>query len=301
MHGLKWTRRATRKIARELRRLKIRIGASTVSRLLKEMGFSLLVNHKRLESGNPNPPPRRIRNRQFVYIGRKREEFASRGYPVISVDAKKKEMIGNFKNPGRSWEEEPSQVMDHDFRSDAKGMAIPYGIYDPARNHGFVVVGTSHETPAFATQAVVLWWRSCGRRMYARTKELLILADCGGGNGARSRGWKYHLQHKLCNRFGLKVTTCHYPPGASKWNPIEHRLFSEISKNWAGKPLVSYETVVKYIRRTTTSRGLKVRACLLRKTYAKGEALSDRDMKQVVLTHHKTLPQWNYTLTPSRM
>jgi Rhodopirellula transposase DDE domain len=191
--------------------------------------------------------------------------------------------------------------MDHDFRSDAKGMAIPYGIYDPARNQGFVVVGTSHETPAFAAQAVVLWWRSCGRRMYARTKGLLILADCGGGNSARSRGWKYHLQHKLCNRFGLKVTMCHYPPGASKWNPIEHRLFSEISKNWAGKPLVSYETVVKYIRRTTTSRGLKVRACLLRKTYAKGEALSDRDMKQVVLTHHKTLPQWNYTLTPSRM
>lgn len=301
MSGLKWTRRGTRRIARELRRLKIRIGATTVGRLLKQMGFSLRVNHKRLESGNPNPPPRRVRNRQFVYLGHKREEFRSRGYPVICADAKKKEMVGNFKNGGRSWEKEPYEVMDHDFRSDAKGLAIPYGIYDPQANRGFVVVGTNHETPAFATQAIVLWWQNCGRWMYTRAKELLILADCGGSNSARSRSWKYHLQHQLCNRFGVKVTVCHYPPGASKWNPIEHRLFSEISKNWAGKPLENYETVVKYIRTTRTSHGLKVRACLLRKKYAKGEAVSDHEMKRLALTHHKTLPQWNYTLAPSRM
>ena len=301
VHGLKWTRRGTRKIARQLRRLNIRIGANTVGRLLKQMGFSLRVNQKKLESGNPNPPPRCIRNRQFAYIGQRREEFTSRGDPVVSVDTKKKEMVGKFKNPGVCWEQAPCVVNDHDFRSDALGMAIPYGIYDPRANQGFVVVGTSRETPAFAVEAIVLWWKNCGRRMYAAAKELLILADCGGGNSARARGWKYHLQQQLCNRYSLKVTVCHYPPGASKWNPIEHRLFSEISKNWAGKPLESYETVVKYIRTTKTSCGLEVRACLLQKKFEKGEAISDPEMKQVVLANCKTLPGWNYTLMPSRM
>jgi Rhodopirellula transposase DDE domain len=301
MHGLKWTRRATRKIAGELHRVKIQIGATTVGRLLKQMGFSLRVNHKRLESGNPNPPPRRVRNRQFLYIGRKREAFTARGYPVISVDAKKKEMVGNFKNPGRSWGQEPYEVKDHDFRGDAQGMAIPYGIYDPRAQRGFVVVGTSHETSLFAVEAIELWWKNDGRRRYRAAKKLLLLADCGGSNSARSRGWKYQLQHRLCNSYGLHVTVCHYPPGASKWNPIEHRLFSEISKNWAGKPLKSYETVLKYIRTTTTSRGLKVRACLLRKKYAKGQAVSNNEMQQLMLNRHQTLPQWNYTLTPSRM
>ena len=299
MRGLKWTRRATRKIARQLRRLNIRISASTVGRLLKQMGFSLRVNHKKLESGNKNPPPRGVRNRQFAYIGRKREEFTSRGNPVVSVDAKKKEPIGKFKNPGACWAQEPQLVNDHDFCSDAVGRAIPYGIYDTGVNQGFVVVGTSRETPAFAVDAIALWWNHCGQRMYAGANELLILADSGGGNSARSRGWKYHLQRQLCNSYGLKVTVCHYPPGASKWNPIEHRLFSQISKNWAGRPLESYETVVKYIRSTTTSTGLEVSARLLRKRYEKGEAISDQEMKQVVLTNHKTLPGWNYTLTPS--
>jgi hypothetical protein len=301
MHGLKWTRRATRKIARELRRMRISVGANTVSRLLKRMGFSLRINHKRLESGNPNPPPRRVRNRQFLYIRKKREEFTSRGLPVISADAKKKEKVGNFRNAGKSWEKEAYEVMDHDFPSDAKGMAIPYGIYDPARNQGFVAVGTSCETPAFAVDAITLWWKNYGQRMYARANELLILADSGGGNSARARGWKFHLQHQLCNPFGLQVTVCHFPPGASKWNPIEHRLFSEISKNWEGKPLESYETILKYIRTTETLSGLKVRACLLRKKYAKGEEVSKGEMQELVLTRHKTLPQWNYTLAPSKM
>ncbi len=301
VHGLKWTRRGTRKITRQLHRLGIPISANTVGRLLKQMGFSLRVNHKKLESGNPHPPPRCVRNRQFAYIGRRREEFSSRGDPIVSVDTKKKEMVGKFKNPGVCWEQDPYLVNDHDFRSDALGRAIPYGIYDPRANRGFVVVGTHHETPAFAVDAIVLWWKSCGQGMYTDAKELLILADCGGGNSARSRGWKYHLQHQLCNPYGLKVTVCHYPPGASKWNPIEHRLFSEISKNWAGRPLESYETIVKYIRRTTTSCGLEVRARLQRKKYEKGEAISDREMKQLVLANHKTLPAWNYTLTPPRM
>ena len=299
MRGLKWTRRATRTIARQLRRLPLRISASTVGRLLKKMGFSLRVNHKRLESGVKNPPPRRVRNRQFNYLGRKRKEFTSRGNPLISVDAKKKEPIGNFKNPGACWEKKPQLVKDHDFRSDAVGMATPYGIYDTGVNRGFVVVGTSHETPAFAVEAIALWWKRCGLRSYAKPKELLILADSGGGNSARSRGWKYHLQQKLSNPYGLKVTVCHYPPGASKWNPIEHRLFSQITRNWAGRPLESYETALKYIATTTTATGLQVSACLLRKRYPKGEAISDQEMNQVVLTRHKTLPEWNYTLTPS--
>jgi hypothetical protein len=301
VHGLKWTRKTTRNIARQLRKLDIRISASTVGRLLNDMGFSLRVNHKTLESGNKNPPPRRVRNRQFKYINRKREEFVSRRIPVLSVDTKKKEMIGNFKNNGVSWEKQPYRVNDHDFRSDATGMAIPYGIFDTQTNHGFVVVGKSHETPAFAVDAIVLWWTSYGSRLYSRIDQLLLLADCGGANSARARAWKYHLQHQLCDPYQLTVTVCHYPPGASKWNPIEHQLFSPITGNWAGKPLQSYETVVNYIRTTHNSSGLRVRARLMNKNYEKGEQISPKQMEQLALTRHKILPNWNYTLAPSKM
>jgi hypothetical protein len=301
MRHLQWTRRATRKIARQLRRLNIRVGARTVARLLKKMGFSLRVNHKMLESGNRNPPPRRLRNRQFTYIKRQPKEFIARGNPIISVDTKKKELIGRFKNPGARWERKPQPVNDHDFRSDANGMAIPYGIYDPGRNRGFVAVGTSRETPAFAVDAIRLWWECCGQRLYPEAKELLVLADSGGGNSARARAWKYHLQHQVVNRYGLKVTVSHYPPGSSKWNPIAHRLFSQISKNWEATPLTRYETVVKYIRTTKTTTGLRVTARFLRKRYEKGEKISDEKMEQLVLTHHKTPPGWNYTLTPATM
>ncbi len=301
MRDLKWSRRAIRKIARQLRRLKIRVSASTVRRLLKQLGFSLRVNHKRLESGNKNPPPRRVRNRQFTYIHGRRQRFTAKADPIISVDAKKKEWIGQFKNPGACWEPQPQLVNDHDFPSDAKGRAIPYGIYDPGKNRGFVVVGTSHETPAFAVDAIALWWKSHGQKRYPEAKHLLILADSGGGNSARARGWKYHLQQQLVNPYRLQVTVCHYPPGASKWNPIEHRLFSQISNNWAGRPLESYETVLKYIRTTTTSTGLEVSARMLHKKYEKGEKISDQQMRQLMLTNHITLPAWNYTLTPSTM
>ena len=301
MRGLKWTRKTTRNIARQLRKLDIPISASTVGRLLKDMGFSLRVNHKTLESGNKNPPPRRVRNRQFRYINHKREEFASRQIPILSVDTKKKEMVGNFKNNGVSWEKEPCLVKDHDFRSDAKGMAIPYGIFDTQSNLGFVVVGTSHETPAFAVDAIVLWWKSCGTALYSQSDQLLILADCGGANSARARAWKYHLQHQLCDPYQLKVTVCHYPPGASKWNPIEHQLFSSISINWAGKPLESYETVLNYIRTTKNSSGLRIRARLTNKTYDTGERISQKQMEQLALTRHPILPNWNYTVAPSKM
>lgn len=298
MSGLKWTRKTTQKIAAQLQRLKISVCPKTVARLLKQMGYSLRVNHKRIESGNKHPPPREVRNRQFEYISRMRRAFARRGSPIISGDAKKKEKVGNFKSNGASWEKKPYAVNDHDYPSDAVGMAIPYSIYDTMANLGFVVVGISHETPAFVVASIALWWQVCGRKMYPQAKELLILADCGGGNGARLRAWKYHLQCELCDRYGLTITVCHYPPGASKWNPADHRLHSEISKNWAGKPLCSYETVLKYIRTTKTATGLRVRARMMRTRYETGEKITDAQMVQLQLTRRKINPDWNYVLTP---
>jgi hypothetical protein len=301
MNHLKWTRKTTEKVARELRRVHIEISAKTVGRLLGEMGFSLRVNHKCLESGNKNPPPRKVRDRQFKYINRQRRKFAAAGNPIISVDTKKKEKVGNFKNNGDSWQQEAFPVNDHDFLQDAEGMAVPFGILDTLANRGFVAVGISHETPAFVVGAIALYWKSQGQSRYPNAKELLILADCGGGNSARSRAWKYHLQHNLCDVYGLKVTVCHYPPGSSKWNPIEHHLFSYISGNWAGIPLSSYETVLKYISTTKTSTGLRVTAKLIRKNYPKGEKISKSEMSSLSLSYQKILPGWNYTLTPSRM
>jgi len=301
MSGLKWTRKSTVKIAEHLQQLAIPVCPNTVSRLLYGMGYSLRVNQKTLESGNKNPPPRPVRNRQFHYIGQQREQFCARKSPVISVDTKKKELIGSFKNVGRSWEQEAWRVKDHDFRSDADGRLIPYGIYDTKANHGFVVCGTQRETPAFAVDSIVLWWDSCGRHLYDKATELLILADCGGGNSARARAWKFHLQKRLCDPYQIAITVCHYPPGASKWNPIEHRLFSEISKNWAGRPLDSYETATHYIRTTATSSGLRVRARLHRRNYETGERIGDAQFHQLLLRPHNTFPHWNYTLTPSTM
>ncbi len=298
MSDLRWTRKTTKKIAKELKRLAIQVCPKTVARLLKSMGYSLRVNHKKVESGNKNPPPRKVRDQQFTYISQMREAFAKRGSPVISGDAKKKELVGNFRHDGVSWEKQPYEVNDHDYPSDAKGKAVPYSIYDTLANLGFVVVGTSHETPAFVVSAVALWWKTCGTKIYPKANELLILVDCGGGNGARLRGWKYHLQYQLCDRYGLKITVCHYPPGASKWNPADHRLHSEISKNWAGKPLDTYETVLKYIRTTKTVTGLRVRSRLTPKHYAKGENITDAQMAELGLTRHETNPDWNYTLAP---
>ena len=301
MQDLKWSRRAIRKIAHQLRRLKIRVSATTVRRLLKQLGFSLRVNHKRLESGNKNPPPRRVRNRQFTYIHGQRKRLTAKGQPRHQRGCQEKGVDRQIQEPWGVLGKAPQLVNDHDFPSDAKGRAIPYGIYDPAKNQGFVAMGTSHETPAFAVDAIALWWKSYGQKRYPKVKELLILADAGGGNSARARGWKYHLQHQLVNRYGLKVTVCHYPPGSSKWNPIEHRLFAQISINWAGRPLESYETALNYIRTTRTSTGLTVSARMLYKKYKKGEAISAQQLQQLMLTKHTTLPAWNYTLSPSTM
>ena len=300
MTGLKWTRRTTEKISKLLKTLGIEVSPNTVARLLRKLGYSLRVNAKKIESGSKNPPTPEERNQQFEYISQMREAFARNGNPIISIDTKKKELIGNFKNNGHSWEEEPVPVNDHDFPSDASGIAVPYGIYDTQANRGFVMVGVGAQTPAFVVDSIEYWWVNRGRQTYPDATEILILGDCGGGNSARSRVFKYRLQTQLCDRHGLTVTVSHYPPGASKWNPIEHRLFSEISKNWAGKPLDSYQTVLNYIRTTKTATGLDTEASLSRKRYKKGEKVPENEMKKLALLRHEILPNWNYTVHPRK-
>ncbi len=293
MTGLKWTRKTTEKIAAELKKLDIDVSAKTVARLLRQLGFSLRVNHKNLS--RVSAPDR---DEQFAYIAQQRELFAKNRWPILSVDTKKKELVGNFKNGGTTWEQTPRLVNDHDFRSDAVGIAIPHGIYDVQANRGSVFVGMSRDTPHFATDNLAKWWAYDGRRRYPKAKQLLVLADGGGSNGYRTRAWKQGLQTRLCDRHGLTVTVCHFPTGASKWNPIEHRLFSEISRNWAGRPLDSYETIVNYLSSTTTSTGLKVKAYLVRKDYQTGVKISDDEMAALELETHATQPERNYTLSP---
>jgi hypothetical protein len=297
MTGLKWTRRTTAKIAAELQRIGIVVSDRTVAKLLKQMDFTLRVNHKQLSRTCSVSPEER--QAQFVHIGEIREHFLARGLPVISVDTKKKEMIGQFKNPGASWNRQPLYVNDHDFRSDAHGIAVPYGIYDLLANRGTVFVGTSHDTPEFAVDSIEKWWRQEGRKRYASANELAILADAGGSNAPTCRAWRHGLQRQLCERHGLTLTVAHYPSGASKWNPIEHRLFSQISKNWAARPLDSYETVLNYIRTTRTATGLRLRAHLVRKHYETGTKIPASVMRLLPITKDPALPRWNYLITPS--
>ena len=296
MTGLKWTRKTTAKIAAELHGVGINVGPRTVARLLKQLGYSLRVNHKSLSRVSKATPE--DRNAQFEHIAELREDFAARGSPVISVDTKKKELVGRFKNPGAAWNQKPVEVNDHDFPSDAIGKAVPYGIYDVQANLGNLFVGTSRDTAEFAVDCIEMWWRNEGRHRYPAATELAILADGGGANGPTNRAWKHGLYQQLSDRHGLTVTVAHYPPGTSKWNPVEHRLFSEISKNWAGRPLDSYETVLNYIRTTTTSTGLKVKAHLVDQHYDKGVKIADSQMRDLPVTSHDSLPSWNYTLAP---
>ncbi len=295
INGLKWTRKTTLKISGELRKAGIGVSPKTVARLLRGLKFSLRVNHKKV-AGTSSP----FRNQQFEYINRMRRRFQRQSAPAISIDTKKRELVGRFKNAGATWETTPALVNDHDFRSLAQGVAIPWGLYDTQANRGHVYIGTSHDTPAFSVTALAQWWSRSGRRCYPHTKRLLILADSGGSNGARTRAWKYELQTRVCNRFGLMLSVCHYPPGTSKWNPIEHRLFSEISKNWAGQPLETYETVLNFIRTTKTLTGLVVNATMLAGDYPTGIKISNAQMDEVNLRPHKLLPMWNYTLVPAR-
>jgi len=299
--GCKWTRKTTGKIAQQLRRARIRVSAKTVGRLLKQMNFSLRLNLKCLESGQSKPPDPRQRDLQFRYIRSQIRSYKANAMPVISVDTKSRELIGPFHQAGRKWSQEPVKVLDHDFPSDSKGIAIPYGIYDFTRNEGYVCVGTSLDTSEFAVDSIRTWWQKVGSRHYSDADRLLVLADCGGSNGYKIRLWKQQLQVAFCDRFSLQVKVCHYPPGSSKWNPIEHRMFSFISNNWAAQPLLDYETVLKFIRTTKTSMGLKIRASLINKHYHKGKKVSDQQMQQIVLKRYTQRPNWNYAISPSKM
>ncbi len=296
--GCKWTRKTTGKIAQQLNRAGIRVSSNTVGRLLKKMDFSLRINLKSLESGLRNPPAPRQRNQQFRYIRSQIQDYAAHGLPIISVDTKSRELIGPFHQPGRRWGQAPIRVLDHDFPSDAQGVAIPYGVYDFCRNEGFVCVGTSRDTSEFAADAISTWWRKVGSFNYPEADHLLILADCGGSNGYRTRLWKHQLQIALCNSNKLHVKVCHYPPGSSKWNPIEHKMFSFISSNWSAHPLIDYETVLKFIRTTKTSAGLNIRAALNTKRYEKGIRINDQQMQSIKIKYYTQRPKWNYSFGP---
>ena len=287
-----WTALRLRKIAGQLGRLGLTVCPNTVRRLLEKLGYALYSNRKSLCSRNPD------RDRQFRYLGQQRRRFIRQHAPVISVDTKKRELVGRFKNTGRAWSRQAVAVQDHDFPSLAHGVAIPYGIYDCQANRGAVVVGTSRNTADFAVDAICQWWRRHGRRGYGGASRVLILADSGGSNGANCHQWKHALQEKLADPYRLSVTVCHYPTGASKWNPIEHRLFSEISKQWAGLPLTDYQTILRLIRETTTDTGLKVTSTLNSKTYLTGIKIPPQQMRALSLYKHSVLPNWNYTLHP---
>jgi len=293
MSEQKWQRSSLRHLMDELSQLGYWISHTTIARLLKEQKYSLKANVKRL-SGSHHPD----RDLQFQYIASQRALFQRAGLPIISVDTKKKELIGNFRNPGQEWCQEATAVNDHDFEQDALGKAVPYGIYDLTHNHGYVYVGQSADTPQFAVEAIVRWWREIGSSLYPNADKILILSDAGGSNGCRPRLWKQQLQEQLADQLGLEITVCHYPTGASKWNPIEHRLFGPISINWAGKPLRTFEFMLACIRGTSTTTGLQVEAFLVEKVYAKGIKVTKEVMQTLQIVWHSVCPRWNYTIMP---
>jgi hypothetical protein len=293
MSNKKWSRKDTRSISREMRSRGIEICPNTVGTLLKEQDYSLRVNRKTIaETQHPD------RNLQFEIISETRKRFEDKGHPILSVDTKKKELVGNFRNPGKAWTKNSTDVLVHDFRSEAKAIASPFGLYETSLNRGTIVVGTSSDTPEFAVDCLELWLNEIGWNTYPHMKQLLILCDSGGSNGYRPRLWKYKLYTQICQTYGIQVRVCHYPPGTSKWNPIEHRLFSFISTEWAGHPLRSLELMLYYIRGTTTETGLEVAAFLNSKYYAKGNKVTDADFEQINIARNKTLPEWNYTVRP---
>jgi hypothetical protein len=294
MSSVKWTRKSTRAVSRALK-----VSHTKAWRMLRFEKYRLRFNRKRLT--RQSPPER---NQQFIKINALKKLFAKRGQPVLSVDAKKRELICQFKNQGRTWGRTAIDVNMYDFPTSADGVAIPYGIYDVTRGDGFVVVGTSHNTPAFAANSVQRWWMSTGRRSYPTARELLILADSGSSNGATAHAWKDGLQ-KFANRTGLSITVAHYPTGASKWNPVEHRLFGPISINWAGQPLVDYNTVCQLIRHTRTTSGARCKVVLDRDCWptqkelrAAGVATPART-SPIAIRHAAALPRLNYTIRPA--
>ena len=291
---LRWTSKSVRKLAAELKRTGHETSHRMVAELLREMGYSLQANRKTLE-GSDHPD----RDAQFEYIHKKVKDFQSCGQPVVSVDTKKKELVGDFKNGGRELRPKgnPEKVRVHDFQIPELGKAAPYGVYDQTLNVGWVNVGTDHDTSAFAVESIRRWWVTMGREIYPQAARLLITADGGGSNGARVRLWKTELQ-KFANETGLEMSVCHLPPGTSKWNKIEHRLFSYITQNWRGKPLVSHEVIVNLIASTTTRTGLTVKGELDTNKYPKGIKVTDEEMRQVKIIRDEFHGEWNYAIQP---
>lgn len=294
MSAQKWVRSSLRTLSGRLQDVGHTASPPTVGRLLKTLGYALHVNAKKIEARAHHPD----RRAQFDYIAQQRQTFTEAAQPIISVDTKKKELIGAFKNTGRAWSMEAETVNVHDFLSDALERAVPYGIYDPTHNRGTVYVGSSGDTAQFAVDAIAQWWQTDRPLLFPGAVHLLILADGGGSNDWRSRLWKQQIQEHLCDGLGLTVTVAHYPTGCSKWNPIEHRLFGPISLNWAGKPLRTVDTMLAYIRGTTTTTGLEIRAERLDGVYPTGQRVSDAEMAALHLTKHEVCPSWNYTIYP---
>ena len=292
---LRWTCKGVRRLAAALRSQGFRIGRQTVTALLRELGYSLQANRKTRE-GSRHPD----RDAQFEYIAARVRRFQRRGQPVISVDTKKKERLGDFKNGGREWRAKgkPEEVRVHDFMGKRLGKAIPYGVYDLAANAGWVSVGIDHDTAAFAVETIRRWWRHMGQPLYPRATALLITADGGGSNSCRNRLWKVALQ-RLADELGLAISVCHFPPGTSKWNKIEHRLFSQIAVNWRGRPLTSLEVIVQLIGDTRTETGLQVRAELDNSCYPTGTKVTDEELAAVRLRRAKFHGEWNYTVHPA--
>jgi len=293
---LRWTCKSVRHLAEELQREGHSVSYQTVSELLHDLDYSLQANQKNLE-GSHHPD----RNEQFEYINRKAKRYLKQGEPVISVDTKKKELVGDFKNAGREWQlkgkPEPVRVHDFEIKQPDKGKVAPYGVYDLGRNEGWVNVGVDHDTAAFAVESIRRWWRLMGRPNYPKAKRLLITADAGGSNGTRVRLWKWELQ-QLADETGLEISVCHFPPGTSKWNKIEHRLFSFISQNWRGKPLISHEVIINLIAATTSKTGLEVKSGLDANSYPDGIKISDHQMAELRLRRDTFHGDWNYAVLP---
>ena len=292
MSKLKWTNKSTYSITNDLRTKGQNISEDTTGRLIKSLGYSLQANIKSKESGSSEE-----RDSQFRYINEQVKIFEKKNMPVISVDTKKKELVGNFKNNGRRWMKKgQAEIVNvYDFEYLSKGKAIPYGIYEVLKNNGFVNVGISHDTSEFAVESIKKWWKNIGKKNYSGAKELLICADGGGSNASRSRLWKFYLQ-KFANKTGLKITVCHFPPGTSKWNKIEHKMFSFISMNWRGKPLTNYELIINLIEGTTTKKGLKIKAKMDRNIYELGKKILEKEFDKINIKEHEINPRWNYTL-----
>jgi len=292
--ALRWTCRSTRQLAAALKAQGYRIGHQTVASLLDDLGYSLQGNQKTTE-GSSHPD----RDAQFKYIQRRVEEFQSRGQPVVSVDTKKKEHVGDFKNNGKEWRPKgnPERVRVYDFVDKTLGKANPYGVYDTTANVGWVSVGVDHDTAEFAVETLRRWWEKMGLSQYPVATELLVTADGGGSNGTRVRLWKVALQ-RLADQTGLRISVCHFPPGTSKWNKIEHRMFSYISLNWRGKPLISHEVIVNLIAGTTTRTGLKIQAELDTNVYPKGIQVTDKELEKVQIQKADFHGEWNYTILP---